>query len=81
MGILESKTDSGINYFDVPKETFVIITNPKELHYYIGGIREGHSASVLITSEISLDKSQSIKKVMQEMWVPSIQIYYLTKIK
>ena len=81
IGILESVTDSAVNYIDAPKDTFVVITNPKNLHYYVGGIGEGNPASVLITSEISLDKSEAIKKVMQELWVPSVQIYYLTKRK
>lgn len=81
IGILGSVTDSAVNYIYAPKDTFVVITNPKNLHYYVGGIGEGNPASVLITSEISLDKSEAIKKVMQELWVPSVQIYYLTKRK
>ncbi|WP_153796627.1 hypothetical protein [Foetidibacter luteolus] len=79
IGILESVTDSAINYIDAPKDTFVVITDPKNLHYYVGGIGEGNPASVLITSEIRLDKSEAIKKIMQELWLPSVQIYYLTK--
>jgi hypothetical protein len=81
IGILVSVTDSVVNYIDAPKDTVVVITNPKNLHYYVGGIGEGNPASVLITSEIRLDKSEAIKKVMQELWVPSVQIYYLTKRK
>ncbi len=81
IGILESVTDSTVNYIDAPKDTFVVITNPKSLLYYVGGIGEGNPASVLITSEIRLDKSEAIKKIMQELWVPGVQIYYLTKRK
>jgi hypothetical protein len=81
IGIPERETDSAVNYIESPKDTFVLITNPERLHYYVDGFGGGNPASVLITSEIRLDKSESIKKVMREVWVPGIQIYYLTKRK
>ena len=81
LGIVESVTDSAVNYIEAPKDTFVVITNPNNLHYYVGGIGNGNPASVLITSEIRLDKSEAIKKIMEKLWVPGVQIYYLTKMK
>lgn len=55
IGMLESVTDSAVNYIDAGKDTFVVITNPKSLHYYVGGIGDGNPTSVLITSEIRLE--------------------------
>jgi len=80
-GILESVTDSTVNFIDAPKDTVIVIKNPKELHYYVGGIGLGNPASVLITSEISLYKSEAIKKILEQLWEPGTQLYYLTERK
>ena len=80
-GIYQSRNDTGVFYSMAARDSFIVLKNTKDLLYYVGGIGEGNPASVLITSEISLDKSEAIKRVIEELWVPSVQIYYLTKRK
>lgn len=79
LGIYQHRNDTGVFYSEAARDTFIVLKDTKELLYNVGGIGFGNPASVLITSEIPLDKSEAIKKVMEELWVPSVQIYYLTE--
>ena len=79
LGIYQYSNDTGVFYTSAPKDTFVIVKNAKDLLHYVGGIGEGNPSSVLITSEMNLHKSKAIKKVMEELWTPGIQLYYITK--
>jgi len=79
LGKYQHRNDTGVFYSEAARDTFIILKDTKELLYNVGGIGFGNPASVLITSEIPLDKSEAIKRVMEELWVPSVQIYYLTK--
>lgn len=78
LGIYQYRNDTGAFYSEAAKDTFFVLKDTKELLSNVGGIGEGKPASVLITSEIPLDKSEAIKKVMEELWVPGVQIFYLT---
>jgi hypothetical protein len=80
-GIYQRRCDSGIFYSKTSKDTFIVLKDMKELLYYVGGVGEGNPAGVLITSEISLTRSVAIKRLMKELWVPGVQIYYLTKME
>ena len=79
LGIYQYTNDTGAFYTQAPKDTFIIVKNSKDLLHHVGGIGLGNHASVLITSEISLSGSNSIKKILDELWTPSVQIYFLTK--
>jgi hypothetical protein len=79
LGIYQHRNDTGVFYSAAAKDTFIILKDVKELLCNVGGIGFGNPASVLITSEIPLDKSEAIKRVMEELWTPGVQIYYLTK--
>ena len=61
-----------------PKDTSYVI-HKKDILNNVGGIGEGNHASVLITSEYDLKKSTSIKLILEEVFRPSMQIYYLKK--
>lgn len=79
LGIYQNRNDTSVFYSEAARDTFIVLKDTKELLYNVGGIGFGNPASVLITSEIPLDKSEAIKRVMEELWVPSVQIYYLIK--
>lgn len=76
-GIYLYRNDTGVFFSPAPIDTFIVLKDIKELHNYTQGIGYGNPASVLITAEISLYKSESIKKLLGELWAPGIQIYYL----
>jgi len=59
-----------------PKDTSFVV--PKEdIKYHVGGIGEGNPASVLITSVYDLRKSKSLEVILDEVFLPGTQIYYL----
>ncbi len=76
-GIYQYRNDTGVFYSAAPKDTSILLKDIKDLHYYTQGIGFGNAASVLITAEISLNKSEAIKKLLEELWKPGIRIYYL----
>lgn len=61
-----------------PKDTSIIVTK-EELKYHVGGIGMGNPASVLITSEYNLKQSKSLPMILDEVFEPASQIYYLKK--
>jgi hypothetical protein len=75
------KNGKSVVYLDkAPKDT-VIIVKKEDLKHYVGGIGFGNPASVLITSEYDLKKSKSIELILDEVFEPGIQIYYLKNTK
>lgn len=54
-----------------------IIIEPAEIRDYVSGISHGNPASVLITSELDPRKSASFQHVLDTLFVPSTQIYYV----
>jgi len=77
-GIFQFKSDTSINFSEALKDTFVVVTKDK-LFYNVQGIGQGNETSVLLTSEIDIRKSNAFKQIMDELWKPGIQIYYLKK--
>lgn len=61
-----------------PKDTSFIVKGV-ELKHHVGGIGEGNAASVLITSEYNLMNSKSIRVILDELFEPGIQLYYLKR--
>ncbi len=76
-GIFKGRNDTALNFIPAPKDTSIIIRSD-EIWYNVSGIGEGNETSVLITSEYDLKKSESIKKIMEVLWKPGVQIYYIT---
>lgn len=56
-----------------------VIVKSEELMTYVSGFGFGNAASVLITSELDLKKSKSFELVLNELFEPGIQLYYLKK--
>lgn len=56
-----------------------VIIKSEELMTYLSGIGFGNPASVLITSELDLKKSKSFELILNELFEPGIQLYYLKK--
>jgi hypothetical protein len=79
LGIYQYSNDTGAFYMPASKDTFIVVKNSKDLFHHVSGIGFGNYTSVLITSEISLNNSQAIKKVLEELWTPGVQIYFITK--
>ena len=80
-GIYIGRTDKSVDYVSAAKDTFIVLKDIKDLLYFVGGIGEGNPSSVLITSELNIAKSKSFKLLLQELWQPSIQIYYYKRRK
>lgn len=62
----------------VPEDTSIVVES-KDLLHHVGGVGFGNETSVLITSEYNLSESESIKEVMDELFKPGIQLYYISK--
>ena len=77
-GIFKKMDSSGVHYIDATKDTSVVVKS-SEIWYNVCGVGFGNETSVLITSEINLRKSESIKLILAELWKPGIQIYYLIR--
>lgn len=73
---VDEKGDSVAFVDQAPKDTSFVISK-NEISQHVGGIGLGNPASVLITSEYNLRKSKSIKLILEEIFKPSTQIYYL----
>jgi hypothetical protein len=56
-----------------------VIIKSEELETYLSGFGFGNAASVLITSELDLKKSRSFELILNELFEPGIQLYYLKK--
>ncbi len=59
-----------------PKDTTAIV-QAKDLNQYVGGVGFGNPASVLITTEYDPKKSQALRAILNEVYEPATQIYYL----
>jgi len=79
LGIYQYSNDTGVFHTSAPKDTFIVVKDSKDLRHHVGGIGFGNASSVLITSEISLSNSEAIKKVLEELWTPGVQIYFIAK--
>lgn len=77
LGIYQGRNDTAVFYTGIAKDTAVILRNTDTLWNYVQGIGFGNETSVLITSEYELAKSKSFKKIMDELWQPGVQLYYL----
>ncbi|MFN6075401.1 MAG: hypothetical protein ACK476_04230 [Fluviicola sp.] len=64
--------------FMISEDKSVIIKS-EELETYLSGFGFGNAASVLITSELDLKKSRSFELILNELFEPGIQLYYLKK--
>jgi hypothetical protein len=78
IGIFQSKSDTSINFSEAPKDTFVVVTKDK-IFFNVQGFGGENETSVLLTSEIDIKKSKAFKQIMDELWKPGIQLYYLKK--
>lgn len=67
-----------INVILLEKDSAVIVKSA-ELWYSVMGIGEGNETSVLLTSEYDLKKSRSLQKILEVLFRPGVQIYYLAK--
>ncbi len=73
-----AKGDSIVNNYQVPRDTSFVILK-EDIKNYVSGFGFGNPSSVLITSEYDLKKSKSIELILEEIFEPSTQIYYLKK--
>ena len=65
-------------FFQKPK-TFSQKINPDKVLDFVSGFTSGNPSGVLITSEIDLKKSKSFKILMKKLFIPSVQIFYISK--
>lgn len=75
---LDKKGDSAVYVNQAPKDT-VFVIKKVDIKHHVGGVGQGNPASVLITSEYDLKKSKSIELILEEVFEPATQIYYLKK--
>ena len=75
---VDAKGDSVVYVDQAPKDTSFVIQKV-DIKHHVGGIGFGNPASVLITSEYDLKKSKSIELILEEVFEPATQIYYLKK--
>lgn len=79
MGEGVSENGDSVVFVDfAPKDT-VIVVNKTEILNQIQGFGSGMAERVLITSEFDLKKSQSISLILEEVFRPGFQIYYLKR--
>ena len=78
LGIYQYTNDTASYYSDTPKDTSVIVKREK-IWNNVMGLGEGEPTSILITSEFDLNKSESIKVVMSEVYNRGTRIYYIIK--
>ena len=75
---IDENGDSIVFVDNASKDTSIVVKK-EDLKHHVGGIGLGNPASVLITSEYDLKKSKSIKMILDEVFEPATQIYYLKK--
>ena len=75
---VDAKGDSLVYVDQAPKDTSFVIQK-EDIKHHVGGVGFGNPASVLITSEYDLKKSKSIELILEEVFEPATQIYYLKK--
>lgn len=75
---LDAKGDSAVYVDQAPKDTSFVIQK-EDIKHHVGGIGFGNPASVLVTSEYDLKKSKSIELILEEVFEPGTQMYYLKK--
>lgn len=75
---VDVKGDSVVYLGQAPKDTSFVIQK-EDIKHHVGGVGGGNPASVLITSEYDLKKSKSIELILEEVFEPATQIYYLKK--
>jgi len=68
--------DSIVYVRQAPKDTSFVIKKV-DIKRNVGGIGFGNPASVLITSEYNLRESKSLEIILDEVFEPGTQIYYL----
>ncbi|MCG8574801.1 MAG: hypothetical protein MI810_07950 [Flavobacteriales bacterium] len=73
---LDENGDSVVYVDQAPKDTSFVI-DAQDIKYHVGGIGLGNPASVLITSEFDLKKSNALEMILEEVFEPGTQIYYL----
>ncbi|MCB9256809.1 MAG: hypothetical protein H6579_06750 [Chitinophagales bacterium] len=73
---IDAKGDSVVYLDQAAKDTSFVIQK-EDIKHHVGGIGFGNPASVLITSEYDLKKSKSIELILEEVFEPATQIYYL----
>ena len=72
------RNDTATFYSPSTKHTSVSV-KAEEVWNYVMGIGLGNATSILITSEYDLKKSASIKTIMDTLFKPGVQIYYLKR--
>jgi len=73
---IDENGDSVVYVDTAPKDTSIVV-KPREIKHHVGGIGFGNPASVLITSEFNLKESKSLGLILNEVFEPGTQIYYL----
>ena len=74
----EENGEPAVYVHEAPTDTFFVI-KPEDINHHVGGIGFGNPASVLITSEYNLQESKSLELIMNEVYWPATQIFYLKK--
>lgn len=59
--------------------TDTFVPDSIDLGNYVGGIGFGNPASVLITSEINPENSRAMDKILEDLFEPGTQLYYLKR--
>ncbi len=59
--------------------TDIFMPDSVDLREYVGGIGFGNPASVLVTSEINPKNSNAMSKILEDLFEPGTQLYYLKK--
>lgn len=72
--------DTAVSFAHAPKDTSVIVPI-NEMRHNVQGVGFGNESSVLITSEILPKDSQVFSDVIEELFRPGMQLYYLKNLK
>jgi hypothetical protein len=75
---VDEKGDSVVFVDKAPKDTSFVVKKG-DIKHHVGGVGFGNPASVLITSEYELKESKSLELILDEVFEPATQIYYLKK--
>lgn len=75
-GIFRGTDSQMVDFVPESKDTFVVMT-AQEARRNVQGMGFGNESSVLITSEIDVKESKSFPEILEELFHPGNQIYYL----
>jgi len=75
---VDESEDSFIFLGKAPEHSSIVIKR-SDMNHHVGGIGLGNPNSVLITSEYDLKKSKSLGIILDEIYKPGTQVFYLKR--